>query len=29
VLNAAELSLLYATPMQELTGAGRRAFIPA
>jgi iron complex transport system ATP-binding protein len=29
VLNAAELSLLYATPMRELTGAGRRAFIPA
>jgi iron complex transport system ATP-binding protein len=29
VLNAAELSLLYATPMQELAGAGRRAFIPA
>lgn len=29
VLNAAELSLLYATPMRELAGAGRRAFIPA
>ena len=29
VLNAAELSLLYATPMRELSGAGRRAFIPA
>lgn len=29
VLNAAELSVLYATPMQELSGAGRRAFIPA
>ena len=29
VLNAAELSLLYATPMQELSGSGRRAFIPA
>ena len=29
VLNAAELSALYATPMRELSGAGRRAFIPA
>jgi iron complex transport system ATP-binding protein len=29
VLNASELSLLYATPMQELSGGGRRAFIPA
>ncbi len=29
VLNAGELSLLYATPMRELSGAGRRAFIPA
>jgi iron complex transport system ATP-binding protein len=29
VLNVAELSALYATPMQELSGAGRRAFIPA
>jgi len=29
VLNATELSALYATPMQELSGAGRRAFIPA
>jgi iron complex transport system ATP-binding protein len=29
VLNAAELSLLYATPMHELAGGGRRAFIPA
>ena len=29
VLNAAELSLLYATPMNELSGGGRRAFIPA
>ena len=29
VLNAAELSRLYATPMQELSGGGRRAFIPA
>jgi len=29
VLNAEELSLLYATPMRELSGAGRRAFIPA
>ena len=29
VLNAAELSALYATPMNELRGGGRRAFIPA
>ncbi len=29
LLNAAELSLLYATPMNELSGGGRRAFIPA
>jgi iron complex transport system ATP-binding protein len=29
VLNAAELSLLYATPISELAGGGRRAFIPA
>jgi len=29
VLNAAELSLLYATPMHELAAGGRRAFIPA
>jgi len=29
MLNAAELSRLYATPMQELSGGGRRAFIPA
>ena len=29
VLNAEELSQLYATPMRELSGAGRRAFIPA
>jgi iron complex transport system ATP-binding protein len=29
LLNAAELSLLYATPMSELSGGGRRAFIPA
>jgi iron complex transport system ATP-binding protein len=29
MLNAAELSLLYATPMNELRGGGRRAFIPA
>lgn len=29
VLNAEELSRLYATPMRELSGAGRRAFIPA
>jgi hypothetical protein len=29
VLSAAELSDLYATPMNELRGGGRRAFIPA
>jgi iron complex transport system ATP-binding protein len=29
VLNADELSELYATPMNELRGGGRRAFIPA
>jgi iron complex transport system ATP-binding protein len=29
VLNAAELSRLYATTMHELSGGGRRAFIPA
>ena len=29
LLNAAELSVLYATPMNELSGGGRRAFIPA
>jgi iron complex transport system ATP-binding protein len=29
LLNAAELSALYATPMHELRGGGRRAFIPA
>ena len=29
VLTAAELSQLYATPIQELSGGGRRAFIPA
>jgi iron complex transport system ATP-binding protein len=29
VLNAGELSELYATPMNELRGGGRRAFIPA
>ena len=29
LLNAAELSTLYATPMHELRGGGRRAFIPA
>ena len=29
LLSAAELSLLYATPMNELCGGGRRAFIPA
>lgn len=29
LLNAEELSLLYATPMNELSGGGRRAFIPA
>jgi iron complex transport system ATP-binding protein len=29
LLSAAELSLLYATPMNELSGGGRRAFIPA
>ena len=29
LLTAAELSLLYATPMNELSGGGRRAFIPA
>ena len=29
ILNAAVLSQLYATPMQELSGGGRRAFIPA
>jgi iron complex transport system ATP-binding protein len=29
LLNAAELSLLYATAMNELSGGGRRAFIPA
>jgi len=29
LLNATELSRLYATPMQELAGGGRRAFIPA
>jgi iron complex transport system ATP-binding protein len=29
LLNAAELSVLYATPMNELRGGGRRAFIPA
>ena len=29
LLNAAELSQLYATPMTELAGGGRRAFIPA
>ena len=29
LLTASELSALYATPMNELTGGGRRAFIPA
>jgi len=29
LLNAEELSSLYATPMHELRGGGRRAFIPA
>jgi len=29
LLNASELSQLYATPMTELAGGGRRAFIPA
>lgn len=29
MLNAAELSVLYSTPMNELRGGGRRAFIPA
>jgi hypothetical protein len=29
LLNASELSELYATPMTELAGGGRRAFIPA
>ena len=29
LLNAAELSVLYATPMNELSGGGRRAFVPA
>jgi iron complex transport system ATP-binding protein len=29
LLNAAELSRLYETPMTELAGGGRRAFIPA
>jgi iron complex transport system ATP-binding protein len=29
LLNAGELSQLYATPMTELAGGGRRAFIPA
>ncbi|HEX9139929.1 MAG TPA: ABC transporter ATP-binding protein, partial [Steroidobacteraceae bacterium] len=29
LLNAAELSALYLTPISELQGGGRRAFIPA
>ena len=29
LLNATELSQLYATAMNELSGGGRRAFIPA
>lgn len=29
LLNAAELSELYQTPMTELAGGGRRAFVPA